>query len=110
MIKHFDGLLRPGSTRKYDKDRLRKLLTLNPVACYVGMDEFEGYVVFCFRGTDRAVLDNPLVGNAVYILSGDWRVLSGLTKGELLEHHRASAIRITHHAAWFDRVKAIVLG
>jgi hypothetical protein len=94
--------LRPG--HRYDLSRLEKLATLNPSECYVGLDEFEGYVVFCFSGTETAVLENPLEGNAVYIISSGWQPLSRLSKSELLEEMPEIVHRVVHQGDWFSRL------
>jgi hypothetical protein len=51
------------------------------------------------------VLDNPCFGNAVYLLRGDWKVLSSFSKSELLREHADSVERIFHSQSWFDLLR-----
>ncbi|MFY9558148.1 MAG: hypothetical protein WAV47_25840 [Blastocatellia bacterium] len=78
IVDHFKSLESKHQNVRYDIERLRRINTLAPTSIYVGLDEFEGYVVFYFEGLKAAVLECPTVGNAVYIIRGDWRSLSRL--------------------------------
>lgn len=109
ILTHFQQLQEKNKHIEYDNTRLEKLFTLNPTIIYVGIDEFEGYVVFQFAKTGISVLECPIVGNAIYVLKQDWKYLSKLSKRELLEEHRTSVIRIIHSGEWFTRLKQIVL-
>lgn len=105
LIEHYERLKKAAPHRKYDLRRLRKMLSLSPNQCFVGIDKFRGYVVFTFGGTDRVILENPREGNAVYVLRGDWQQLSKLTKQELLSRHADSTTRVIHRGSWFARLR-----
>jgi hypothetical protein len=75
---------------------------------YTGLDEFAGYVAFCPDGLPFAVLDKAVVGNAIYVLKGDWRALSQLPKAELLEQQHEHVERVVHSGAWQARFRAVL--
>lgn len=110
LLRRLDAVRRSGPSRRYEPIRIKAIMTLKPKSVYVGIGEFTGYVVSCFEGTTRAVLDNPWVGNAIYILGGNWRLLSRLTKRELLEDHSDRVTRIIHSGSWFSRLKTELFG
>ena len=93
--------------RQYDSSRISHVVTLNPEKAYVGRDEFDGYVVFLFPNCDQAVLECPWVGNALYLLKGNWIELSRLPKSTLLCLHHHHAQRFIHddHGNWFHQLK-----
>jgi hypothetical protein len=93
--------------RVFDSERLEKVMELKPSKAYVGQDEFDGYVVFLFPNCDHAVLECPWVGNALYLLKGNWVALSRLPKGTLLDQHQRHARRIIHdeNGSWFQLLK-----
>ena len=106
VLEHFRVLAERHPSVEYDHTRLEKLNSLGPTAVYVGVDEFEGYVVFNFEHYAAAVLDCPIVGNAVYVMRDrDWVVLCQLSKAELLTQHRSRVRRIVHSGGWFERVR-----
>ena len=62
MLAHYEkqGRLRPDV--RYEPERIWRANSLGPDACYVGADEFDGYVVFTFPGTRKALLERPVYG------------------------------------------------
>jgi hypothetical protein len=90
--------------RVIDYRRIEALKTLGPVKCYVGNDLWSGYVVFEFKGTGPVVLDCPVEGNAIYVLSGDWKKMVGHSKAYLRNVYPNSYIKIAHKGDWLDRV------
>ncbi|REJ78755.1 MAG: hypothetical protein DWQ47_04735 [Acidobacteria bacterium] len=88
-----------------DPSRLSQIITsFSPSKCYVGIDSFDGYVVFRFKATERVVLECPKYGNALYVLRGDWRTLSRLSKSELLREHSKKVRRIIHSEHWLENL------
>lgn len=81
---------------RLDLLRLKFAYSLTPVRVYLGHGEFGGYLAFEFAGTDRVLLENPVEGNAAYIFSENWKVLSRLSKSELLNNHRSQVLRVLH--------------
>src|SRR5205823_10673742 len=59
IVQHFQNLSKHSTPIVFDIDRLNKAYSLNPDEVFVGIDEFEGYVVFYFGLAETAVLDCP---------------------------------------------------
>jgi len=92
--------------RKLDLERLSKLKSLGPTRYYVGTELWVGYVVFEFLPAKRVILDCPFEGNAIYVLSGNWKEMVMHTKLYLRERFPRECIRIFHSGNWLARVKA----
>jgi hypothetical protein len=92
-----------------DNSRLQAIYELHPTAVYGGEQEFSGYVVFYFDRKKVAVLENPFIGNAIYVIQGDWKSLSKLSKSDLLAKYPNRVIRIIHSGDWINRLKTILL-
>ena len=105
ILQYFEHLQLVHSESKYEPERLRKIHKLGPDEVYVGLGVFQGYVVFVFNKSQKAVLECPLYGNAIYIIQGKWEFLSSLSKNELLTEHPSRVNKITHSGNWFERVK-----
>jgi hypothetical protein len=105
LRSHYKGLQYRNPHVRYDVERLEKAVSLEPEACYVGTDEFEGYVVFTFAQTQRALLECPIYGNAIYVLGPDWRRLSKMSKQELLSGRLGGVTKIVHRGDWFKRAR-----
>jgi hypothetical protein len=104
VSQHYDRLQRQNPRIKYERERITKAFSLNPEQCYVGKDELEGYIVFTFAHTPKALLECPVFGNAIYIIDSDWKRWSRMTKRELLAHSH-DVTRIIHRGDWFREVK-----
>jgi hypothetical protein len=89
---------------RVDESRLRYAYSLKPEQIFIGEDEFDGYFAFVFVGGVRVLLENPIEGNAAYIFGQDWRLLSKLSKSELLAYHRDHLIRVVHSSRWKSEV------
>ena len=107
ILEYFEELRRNNYSYEYKIERIRKIYDLQETDVYVGLGEFEGYVVFDHSQYGFAILECPIVGNAVYVLKGDWRTLSMLSKQELLDFHRKEIIRVVHLGDWYYRVKVL---
>jgi hypothetical protein len=105
LFRYLERSNRRRKAREIDFGRIEKILTLNPSQIFIGKHEFSGYIVFRFSFLPVAVLDHPVVGNALYILSGDWESLSKLTKGQLLESQSQYVRRIIHNETWLERLR-----
>ena len=109
ITKHYRALESNNSKGKYELNRLESLKTLNPTTCYIGLEEFEGYVVFCFDYTEKAILENPVRGNAIYVIYNNWPEMSKMTKRELLTNQDDNVKRIIHRGDWFQRLKSNII-
>jgi len=88
-----------------DESRLAGIRSLSPDKCYLGSEEWEGYVLFDFIDLEKAILECPVEGNAIYILSGDWREMVAHSKQYLREHHADRLERVFHQGDWLTRVR-----
>jgi len=100
----FDDLRKRRPESRWEKSRLDHLLRLRPIRVIKGKEDFDGYLAFMFEKVPFTVLECPKVGNAIYLLKGDWIGLSKLSKGELLDRRQAE--RIVHDPS--DRWKSIL--
>lgn len=89
----------------YDAKRLETLQLLKPTDCYVGEDDFRIYFIFCFDYTDKVILESPIRGNAMYVISGDWKEISKLSKWEIRQNYSSNVKRIIHKGEWIDRLR-----
>ncbi len=105
LRRHYESVGARDPDLRYDMGRLEKAYSLGPSGCYTGLDEFEGYVVFTFPRTEKALLECPVYGHAIYILGSDWKRLSRLSKQELLNDAASGVTKIVHRGDWFARTK-----
>jgi hypothetical protein len=105
VLKHYEGLARRDPQTRYEPERIKRAFSLGPDACYVGTDQFSGYVVFTFPHTGTALLECPIYGHAIYVLDSDWRRLSRLSKRELLADQTRGVRKIVHRGGWFASVQ-----
>lgn len=103
---HFQGLRRQHRELPWDLRRLDFARKLKPIETWIGEDEFDGYVIFVFRGTSAALLDHPLKGNACYILRRNWRDLCRFSKFELLSRYPNAVERVIHRGNWGKRIRS----
>ena len=101
------ALYRPQHQGNHDfnLDRLKALMGHNPSQCYQGVDEFDGYIVFLFTHTRKVALECLKIGNAIYVIEGDWRALCQLSKSDLLNQHAEHVTRIVHRGSWRTRLR-----
>jgi hypothetical protein len=105
VLRLYGGLRREGRLRGFDEDRLRKAFSLRPKKYQVGIDGFDGYIIFQFDHTPKALMECPLVGNAIYIISADWERWSRMTKQDLMADQSGAVRKIVHQGDWFGRVQ-----
>ena len=67
------------------------------------------YIAFIFEGARfEAVLECAEVGNALYLLKGNWTELSKLSKRELKGHPNARRIIHDDTGRWFFQLQAML--
>jgi hypothetical protein len=106
IVRHYRGLQERNIHVEYEIERLNRVYHLHPSSTFIGLDEFEGYIVFDFQNSQIAALECPIVGNAIYIIKGKWRPLSRLSKAELLR--RQNVVRIVHSGNWVAKLEALL--
>ena len=110
ILAHYEQLQRSNPHIPYEVGRLQSIFSLSPSKCYIGMDEFVGYIVFAFEHSKKVILECPVYGNAIYVIRDNWKGLSRLSKHELLTEHSDLVYRIVHTGGWFDKLKFELCG
>ena len=64
-----------------------------------GKDGFNGYIVYGYHDKDKFFLESCLPDNATYILGGDWKKISKLTKQEVIKG-KLHVARVFHNDNW----------
>jgi hypothetical protein len=111
VIAHYrqEAECHPGSAwvQEFDESRLLAIRSLKPAKCYVGEEQWRGYVVFEFGGSDRVALECPRKGNATYILWGDWKRMVAYPKSYIWEQFPQNYRRIIHgdEGRWLARTE-----
>ena len=107
--KHFESQLEQISSQVSQKEvdetteRFQRIFELKPKSIYRGFETFSDYFALLFEDTDKVVLESVNYGNAIYIIEGDWKVLSRRTKTEL---KRSNKTKVIHHRYdWFSKLK-----
>jgi hypothetical protein len=88
-------------------DRLIRVQSLSPESRLVGNTGFQRYIGYKF-GDDFVAFENPRVGNALYLLRGNWQELSQLSRSQLLKSRSGDFDRIIHTANWFEKLRLAV--
>ena len=90
-----------------DRERIKKIMSLNPDRGYRGSDGFLGYVVYEFDRFNKVVLECPMYGNAVYLLfKNSWKSQARNSKQHIRENYVGSWARVRHTDSWLQRVRA----
>jgi hypothetical protein len=105
IVQHFERLNSKEVT--CDIDRLYTVYYMCPDEVRRGVGEFKDYALFCFDAAQIAVLECPIVGNAMYVLDGNWRVLLGLSKSEL--RRKRDDVRIIHDQKEVAELRSLIL-
>ncbi|MDU4127981.1 hypothetical protein [Pantoea sp.] len=79
--------------------RLELVNSKKPDFVAVGEAGFQGYVIFGFINKNTYVLESSQCNNATYIFDNNWKVLSQLSKAEILDSNLHKA-RIIHRRNW----------
>ena len=102
IARYYEEKRRWNPEIKYDLDRIEKAKDLGPDdPPWLGPDGFDGYVIFTFPGTRRALMECPEIGNAAYVIHKDWENWSQMDKQELMAEAESGGdvTRIPH---WGD--------
>ena len=86
-VRQYLEAMQPKFPKEYDQQRIDRVLTLGPDAWYCGKLKHDGYSIFVFKEKNAAILECPIYGNALYLVWGDWKKLSQMTK-EKLRHYK----------------------
>lgn len=88
----------------FDQDRVDNVKSLRPNHRYEDIDGFDGYYVFKFANTPKALMECYIRGRALYVIKPElgerWQTMS---KQELRTHPQVTWI--PHRGNWPERVK-----
>ena len=103
------GLLERTGKRKQEvlQYRLEAINSYGPSFRAIGEAGFRGYVVFGFPDKGAYCLESMYTGNATYVFSDDWGVLSKRTKAEILNEHLQKD-RLIHVKGWAKKVHSLL--
>lgn len=103
-----------GTKRKVSKEmlmaiteRYKLLASMNPTAFIKGTKGFSGYFGAKF-GEELVAFEHIGYGNAIYVMHGDWKELSQLSKTELLKSANENYVRIVHRKGWEQQLKVTI--
>ena len=100
---YFRGVLSRRRLNGFSQDRLDKVLALPRSNWKRGTAGKDGYIVVIFDHTEKVLLECPLYGKALFVLSsGEDRLLT-MNKQELRDSDEVR--RIFHTKGWYRRVK-----
>jgi hypothetical protein len=85
------------------RDRFRTVNGYGPEFVAVGRAGFEGYVVFAFPAKDIFVLESAYTANATYVFDKRWKILSQMTKAQILSKTLQKA-RFIHRVGWHKKI------
>lgn len=93
---------------RVDISRIEKAYELGPDGPpWEGPDGFDGYLIFRYPWTTKALMECAEVGNAAYVIHKDWEITSQMDKQELMaEAERGGDVtRIPHQGDWPGRIE-----
>lgn len=100
LMEYYSAFSIANPNRRLDLNRIKTIMSYKPIEIYVGENEFTGYSAFIFKNQKWTVLENPEIGNATYLIKGDWEYLSQQSKTVLLKYHSSKVQRIIHKGQW----------
>ena len=80
-------------------DKCEYINSFHPDFRAYGMSGFRGYVIFGFKKRNIYVLESVYTNNATYVFGQDWKMLSKLSKAEILNGKLQEA-RLIHNDNW----------
>jgi hypothetical protein len=99
----YKDLKSQGRLAGFDQDRLDKLIMLDPQLRYIGRRGFEGYSIFTFSYTSKAIMECFIRGNAIFVLDADPEKFPDENKQELRTD--PSVTWIPHQGDWYGKVR-----
>ncbi|QCU21000.1 hypothetical protein BPGQ101_19680 [Bacillus altitudinis] len=88
-------------------ERLETIAEYKPDFEAIGQNGFSGYVVFGFKEKEIYVFESAIVGNATYVIKGDWENVSKMSKAEIMQNN-LHEWRLIHRNDWKGRVKEVL--
>lgn len=88
-------------------ERLETIAEYQPDFEAIGQNGFSGYVVFGFEKKQVYVFESAILGNATYVIKGDWEKVSKMSKAEIIQNN-LHEWRLIHRNDWKERVKEVL--
>jgi hypothetical protein len=96
-------------SREVDWSRLHRMQKrLNASLVALGEDGWWGYAVFSVPRDNRFLLESVVLGNAAYVIEGDWREAIHYSKAEIRREYLRQHQRIVHTGDWIARLQSAV--
>ncbi len=111
ILEHFSRLQKNKKWKNkiFDKSRLNSIEEmLNPNKYFIGKNEFEGYIVYCFDWTEKVIIECPIYGNATYIINKGkycWKEITKVSKWEARTNYSDQVTAVNHSETWIERVE-----
>ena len=105
VYDYFREVLRRGRLKRFDQDRLHKILALPRSGILRGRPGAGryGYIALTFDHTEKVLMDCPAYGNALFVLDSAEERLLKMNKQELIASDEVG--RIFHTKNWYARVR-----
>jgi len=107
LIEHFKHFQSRFPQKRVEPDRLEVIARLRPADCYVGQAGWYGYVAFTLPYSYDTVLECPIYGNATYIIRGNWKEMSKLSRMQLRKQHPDNPF-VIHTGAWESKLEGSI--
>lgn len=105
VYNYFREVVRRGRLKRFDQDRLDKILALPRSGLLRGRPGAGryGYIALTFDHTEKVLMDCPAYGNALFVLDSAEERLLQMNKQQLRASDEVK--RIFHTKNWYRRVK-----
>jgi hypothetical protein len=110
LLQPFFDKQKSESVRPIIQERLEEINHLHPDFTAMGVNGYQGYVVFGFTKQNIYILESAYYGNAIYVFENNWETLSQMTKAEILKNN-LQIDRITHNGEkvnWISRIQKLI--
>lgn len=81
------------------------LKSQKPTMIAKGKDNYANYRVFKFKDSKYTILESEEYGNATYIINGDWKEITKLSRYEIKESRRGFAIIHDDIKLWIKKIE-----
>lgn len=96
------------SKKRSIEHEVKILQSYHPSFCAIGIDNFNGYIVFGYPDKNLYILESMELNNATYIFEREWQSLSKISKKQILDgnlHYK----RIIHSPQWAEQINSLFL-
>ncbi|MGG1573509.1 hypothetical protein [Fictibacillus sp. NRS-1165] len=104
--KYIEGLvtLAARGQKRLLSDRLQQVEKLKPNFRAMGINGYRGYIVYGFESKNIYIFESAFYGNATYIIKGEWKEISKLSKSEII-NSKLCKKRLIHDNTWESKIK-----